>query len=43
VLCSLEQESGVAVLLMAKFCLAFSGFMLLSRQLGTLKKNKVES
>jgi hypothetical protein len=45
VLCSLEQEGGAAVPLEGKFCqqsLEFSGFMVLSRQLGTLKK-KVES
>jgi hypothetical protein len=44
VLCSLEQEGGAAVL-RGKFChqsLAFSGFMVLSRQLRTQEK-KFES
>ena len=39
-LCSLEQEDDVTVLV-GKFCrqtLAFSGFMVLSRQLGTWKQ-----
>jgi hypothetical protein len=47
VLCSLEQEGGAAVfrgqILLSNFChqsLAFSGFMVLSRQLGTLKKTR---
>ena len=43
VLCSLEQEGGATVLLVGKFCnqsLAFSGFMVLSRQLKTLGKKQ---
>ena len=40
-LCSLEQEGGAAVLLVGKFgSLAFYGFMVLSRLLGTQKKTR---
>jgi hypothetical protein len=45
VLCSLEQEGCTTVLLLGKCChqrLAFSGFMVLSRQLGTLKKTRLD-